>query len=78
MTLKARLIARDAADGTNFIRDDVPLGREYLIETSSIGTRPWGVLGKTGDVMRITVWAESIDGSGGGYMPMELLDVEGL
>lgn len=78
MKIAARLIARNSADGTDFIRDDVPLGKTYWIDTRLIREETWGKL-PTGKITRretVTIF----DGPKGlptGWLPTELLDWKG-
>jgi len=69
------LIARNTADGTDFVFDDVPLGKTYWVEMDTAHNAKWERSGKV--VVRYSaVCYDSEHGYEGGMMPLELLRPE--
>lgn len=76
--VRAKLIRRDALDGTPFVKDAVPLGKNYWIDVWSIRRGRWARSDRPGLIARenVAVWDEP-GGEFTGWLPTELLDWEG-
>lgn len=76
MNVTATLVARSTADGTEFIYEDVPLGKVYLIDLDSLRVGKWYCTARKDVVERETVALLSPDGEIEGWLPTELLKWE--
>lgn len=77
MRVKAFLIARNTADGMDFVRDEVPLGKVYWIDPASIRDKEWVRSDRPGTIVRQVV--KTYSGPKGmftGFFPLELLKVK--
>lgn len=79
--VKATLKSRITADGTTFIKPNVPLGRIYYVYPESLLDVLWeemhSEVGAIKSTRRPSVIADATSPTGkGGYIPIELLELE--
>lgn len=75
--VKTTLKARTTQDGVDFIKDEVPLGKQYWIDLDSVRQGVWLNTDRNIEVTRpmAMVFAKE-DGSDAGWMPLELFITE--
>lgn len=78
MLQRAALVTRNTKNGFDFIRDDVPLGKTYWVDLGSAKIVGWGRRERPGEVFYYEcIYArDGPEDTNGGYMPLELLEVE--
>jgi hypothetical protein len=78
MRRKATLISRDTKDGWDYIRDEVPLGKVYYADMSTVALLLCENTALSSKLVKrecVKVY-DTLDGDEGGFMPMELLEIE--
>lgn len=76
MKEKVILLSHDTADGYDFMRDDVPLGKVYIIDRSQAQKMVWGKTDGRPNVERLTVPVYEPTGEIAGWLPLELFSAE--
>jgi hypothetical protein len=68
---RMKLVKHRTEDGTDFVKESVPLGKEYMVDLNSKCIRTWGSWNSDKTWMRESVIVKSDDGRSG-WMPLEL------
>jgi hypothetical protein len=75
--VKAKLRARTTSDGISFVKDNIPLGKDYWVDLDSAFEASWYNSDKRITVKRLTANVGSDPALAvAGFMPLELLDIE--
>ena len=77
MIRNAKLISHSTKDGWDVMKDDIPIGKEYKVDDSTITEMLHGIESETGLKMkqRECIMILNKNDEADGYMPLELLEL---
>lgn len=78
MKRRATLNALVTADGICDLGDHVKVGDVYMVDDATMREMVWGRIDSPIQTKRLSIWADTTKTGSAGWMPVELLDIEGL